>query len=241
MALTFTFDGESSATHNITIERVLHDVLPPTRDRDIIIPGKRGRYPLDTDLDQHTMTFVCRIVETTYDGVYTRAENIAAWLNPEKGVKELTFSARTGRTFKAKISGITPVDQMLIRGRFNVAFIIPDGVAYGTEATWNTGEPTIDNAGTTKSPAIITATIATATPYFEIDIAGVTLRLDMGLAITDVIIIDTEHRTVTVNTIDSRSKLTTYAWPEINPSTDNVVTVDPIDTVLEIKYRPRWL
>ena len=238
--LHFVYNGESSEDYGLVIERSYTHPLPGVIDRDIMMPGRRGRYSVDAALDQGVISFQCRFVEASFEDVHEKAEKIAAWLNPEHGVQDMTFSGRPGRLYRARVSDMTSLDQMLIRGRVTVTFKIPDGVVYGGQRFWETGMIPPHNDGGVEAPLEITATIKEATPDLELTLGTETILIHGPFVDTNEIII-TENDHVTVNGASAMDQVDISSDFFRAPVGDFEVTADPVSTELEIKWTERWL
>lgn len=101
----------------------------------------------------------------------------------------------------------------------------------------------IVNDGTRPCPVRITATMTEAVSELKITLAetGEFILLTRALNIGNVVIIDTNARTITVNGADARADVSfTSTWFAL-PSGAFTVTADPASTGIFILYRERWI
>lgn len=116
----FLWNGTSSASKNIIVDRYPQIVKPRLRNESVTVPGRPGTLTLpesDNAYDPVTIKAEC-FVETTAD-----AYAAAAWL---KGSGTVVFGNETGRSYRARIDNEAIMDQ-LERGQeprsFTVEFV----------------------------------------------------------------------------------------------------------------------
>ena len=100
----------------------------------------------------------------------------------------------------------------------------------------------IVNDGTRPCPVRITATMTEAAPSLKVSLLpSEFILLTRALNIGNVVIIDTNARTITVNGADARADVSfTSTWFAL-PIGAFTLTAVPASTVLSITYRVRWV
>lgn len=241
---SFTFGSFNSETDfGLRVNKIDYGVLPEIVDRDMRVPGRRGRYDFGTDLGARIITFTLSMFGASYQDIFDKTEELASWLNPEDGIQELSYSGRPGRTWLAKVTGDTRIDHLLKYGRFSITFKVPDGVAYGEDQEWNTGDSYPGYVeGSVKPPCQITATIQGSCDdlVLVLDQTGETITVDGPFVLNDVIVITEEHY-VTKNGSSAMASVDIGSDFFLLPKGTFSITPTPANTVLKVEWTERWL
>lgn len=88
------------------------------------------------------------VVATSYANLLTQQANIFAALRAgQEGVKALTFDARSGKSWNARVLSVNWTEETAATARLSITFLAPDPWSIATSST-NTND-SIDGSGTT--------------------------------------------------------------------------------------------
>jgi predicted phage tail component-like protein len=126
-------------------------ILPNTRDRSVIVPGRNGGWDFGADLDSRSFDLECAFNAPTSSELQARAELLARLLVDANGKPrplELVFEVHPERTYTVRYSGSLGIDRIAGLGKFTLPLVAFDPHSVGPE---NVYEATI-----TASPTLIT-------------------------------------------------------------------------------------
>ena len=224
------------------------------------IPGKSGIADFGADFDYREINVSCSIPpKKTFTALVSVLDDIALWLDPANGLKQLIFDDVPDRYFMARLSEKADCERLLIRsaGSFDLKFLCPDPFAYAVEDE----EFSITTAGThtvkrTKGnieshpvyriKGVITSGVSNCititTNGSELKIANATLTA------AETLVVDTDMMTAWVEDADGSvlrnglPYLSELNFPSLEVG-DNTITVEENNatfTSLEIQARSRW-
>lgn len=224
------------------------------------IPGKSGIADFGADFDYREINVSCSILpKKTFTALVSVLDDIALWLDPANGLKQLIFDDVPDRYFMARLSEKADCERLLIRsaGSFNLKFLCPDPFAYAVEDE----EFSITTAGThtvkrTKGnieshpvyriKGVITSGVSNC---ITITTNGSELKIaNAALAAAEALVVDTDMMTAWVEDADGSvlrnglPYLSELNFPSLEVG-DNTITVEENNatfTSLEIQARSRW-
>src|SRR5699024_3460330 len=94
----FTFDGVHSKNMKITARIVSWQVSPASRNAFEVIPGRMGIADLGSDTSEKYIKVICNIFpQHSFTEVIHLLDDVADWLNPNLGLKQLLLDALPNR------------------------------------------------------------------------------------------------------------------------------------------------
>lgn len=99
----------------------------------------------------------------------------------------------------------------------------------------------ITNNGTAPAPCVIT--FIPKIDFYRLEIAG--LGEDIiavnGVKAKDVVVIDGENRTITINDIDAFDKYDAWEFPKLQVGVNNISIKNGVQASISIEYNPRYI
>ncbi len=154
-------------------------ILPDTRDRTLVIPGRNGSWDFGSDMEPRYFNLDCQFVTRSASDLQYAVETLARLLVDTYGKPksiELVFAVHSDRVYTVRYSGSLPIERLVGMGRFNLPLIAFDPYAYGTEQVFEdviTTEPyqtTILSEGEIRTEPVIVLVNegSTTINYFKI-------------------------------------------------------------------------
>ena len=256
----FIYNDTSSADMGLKARLTSWQVCGNLRNYTASIPGKSGIADFGADFDYREINVSCSIPpKRTFAALVSVLDDIALWLDPADGLKQLIFDDVPDRYFMARLSEKADCERLLIRsaGSFDLKFLCPDPFAYAVEDE----EFSITTAGThtvkrTKGnivshpvyriKGVITSGVSNC---ITITTNGSELKIaNAALAASETLVIDTDMMTAWVEDADGSvlrnglPYLSELNFPSLEVG-DNTITVEENNatfTSLEIQARSRW-
>ena len=256
----FIYNDTSSADMGLKARLTSWQVCGNLRNYTASIPGKSGIADFGADFDYREINVSCSIPpKKTFTALVSVLDDIALWLDPANGLKQLIFDDVPDRYFMARLSEKADCERLLIRsaGSFNLKFLCPDPFAYAVEDE----EFSITTAGThtvkrTKGnieshpvyriKGVITSGVSNC---ITITTNGSELKIaNAALAAAEALVVDTDMMTAWVEDADGSvlrnglPYLSELNFPSLEVG-DNTITVEENNatfTSLEIQARSRW-
>lgn len=256
----FIYNDTSSADMGLKARLTSWQVCGNLRNYTASIPGKSGIADFGADFDYREINVSCSILpKKTFTALVSVLDDIALWLDPANGLKQLIFDDVPDRYFMARLSEKADCERLLIRsaGSFNLKFLCPDPFAYAVEDE----EFSITTAGThtvkrTKGnieshpvyriKGVITSGVSNC---ITITTNGSELKIaNAALAAAEALVVDTDMMTAWVEDADGSvlrnglPYLSELNFPSLEVG-DNTITVEENNatfTSLEIQARSRW-
>ena len=256
----FIYNDTSSADMGLKARLTSWQVCGNLRNYTASIPGKSGIADFGADFDYREINVSCSIPpKRTFAALVSVLDDIALWLDPAGGLKQLIFDDVPDRYFMARLSERTDCERLLIRsaGSFNLKFLCPDPFAYAVEdeeffiaaAGTHTVKRTkgnIESHPVYRIKGVITSGVSNCiiitTNGSELKIANATL------AESETLVVDTDMMTAWVEDADGNvlrnglPYLSELNFPSLEVG-DNTITVEENNaefTSLEIQARSRW-
>lgn len=256
----FIYNDTSSADMGLKARLTSWQVCGNLRNYTASIPGKSGIADFGANFDYREINVSCSILpKKTFTALVSVLDDIALWLDPANGLKQLIFDDVPDRYFMARLSEKADCERLLIRsaGSFNLKFLCPDPFAYAVEDE----EFSITTAGThtvkrTKGnieshpvyriKGVITSSVSNC---ITITTNGSELKIaNAALAAAEALVVDTDMMTAWVEDADGSvlrnglPYLSELNFPSLEVG-DNTITVEENNatfTSLEIQARSRW-
>lgn len=255
----FTYNDITSKSMGLKARLTSWQVCGRLRNFTTTVPGKYGVTDFGADLDYREISVSCNIFpKHSFAALVAALDEIAAWLDPLGGLKQLVFDDIPDRYFMARLNDAVDCERLLrSAGSFDLTFFCPDPFAYAVEdETFSIaaqGSSTVTRlTGNMESNPIyrIEGVISSgAGNSISITTNGQELKIvNATLASGETLVVDTEKMTAYVE--DENGLILRNALPyleELNfPSlavgsnTVSVTAANATFTGLEIQARSRW-
>lgn len=108
-------------------------ILPATRDRILVIPGRSGAWDFGTDLGPREFPLDCAFITRSPAELQAHAETLAKLLVDGYGIPrtvDLVLSLQPERVYHVRYSGSLPIDRLVGMGRFTLPLVAFDPFGY---------------------------------------------------------------------------------------------------------------
>ncbi|OPX86830.1 MAG: Phage tail protein [Pelotomaculum sp. PtaB.Bin104] len=127
--MAFTFNGISSTNYLIE-NNVHHSILPPLAHRSLFVPGRVGVYDFGVYVGSREIAVDVTVTGNSQAELRTKVRSIASWLYTEN-LAPLVFSDEPDKTYYARVSGNTDLEQIAAVSQGTITFVCPDPFAEG--------------------------------------------------------------------------------------------------------------
>jgi len=254
----FVYDGVSSQSMKIKARLTNWQASPALRNAFVSIPGKFGVADFGADVAERSILVRCNVFpQRGFAALVAVLDDMAEWLNPARGVKQLVLDDVPDRFFLARLSAAVDCERLIrSAGAFDLRFVCPDPHAYAlTDETFTlaaTGAHEVRRMkGNTDSEPVylLKGNISSGTESnLSIQTNGDDLRVIGPLAGGETLIIDTGRLTAKV--VDAQGELLRNGLPclrELNfpilRKGANTVTIQAVGATfseLRIQAGSRW-
>ena len=256
----FIYNDTSSSDMGLKARLTSWQVCGNLRNYTASIPGKSGNADFGADFDYREINVSCSIPpKRTFVALVSVLDDIALWLDPADGLKQLIFDDVPDRYFMARLSEKVDCERLLIRsaGSFDLKFLCPDPFAYAVEdeefSITTTGnhmvrrtKGNIESRPVYRIKGVITSGVSN---YITITTNGSQLKVvNATLAATETLVVDTDMMTAWVedgggnvlrNGLPYLSQLNFPAF-EVGNNTIAVAANNATFTRLDIQAKSRW-
>lgn len=255
----FSYNDITSASMGIKARLTSWQVCGKLRNFTTTVPGKYGVADFGADFDYREITAHCSIYpKHSFAALVAALDDIAVWLDPVQGLRQLIFDDVPDRYFMARLNDAVDCERLVrASGSFELKFFCPDPFAYAitdetfsiTEAGTHTVARVIGNVESLPLYRIEGEMTPGASNYISITTNGSELKIvNATLSAGEALIVDTDKMTAYV--VDSNGDTLRNGLPylqELNFPTlhvgDNTVTVEVSNaalTELKIQAKSRW-
>lgn len=128
----FIYNGISSQSMKIKARLTSWQASPSLRNSFVSIPGKYGTADFGSDSTERIITVRCNVYpQQSFAALVLKLDDIAEWLNPAHGAKQLIFDDVPDRYFTARLSESVDCERLIMSaGSFDLKFVCPDPHAY---------------------------------------------------------------------------------------------------------------
>lgn len=256
----FSYNDTASADMGIRARLTSWQVCGSLRNYTSAIPGRSGVADFGADFDYREINVSCNIPpKRSFAALVAVLDDIALWLDPADGLKQLVFDDVPDRYFMARLREKIDCERLLVRsaGSFDLKFFCPDPFAYAvTDETYTistTGTHTVrrtkGNIASNPTYRIQGVITSSASNYITITTNGSKLKIvNASLASGETLVVDTDMMTAYVedsngNTIrNGLAYLKELNFPTLSVGNNTVVvaTNNATFTSLEIEAKSRW-
>ncbi len=188
------------------VQQIRRPILPDTNERFTTITGKDGVYDRGRDRKEGYINLRFWLNADNFEDRILYADRIATWLTTD-AVKPLIISDQPTKRYMARIAGSVSIDGAGTDGHIDAVFVIPSSFKEG-ESESTIAESFGTNSGTAPTPCVLTLS-ASAGESVKVtsDQTGEYVQITDTFVGGEVIRIDTETHYVTIDDVDSRSKV----------------------------------
>jgi predicted phage tail component-like protein len=254
----FLFGGVSSQSMNIKARLISWLTSPQLRNSFVTVPGKPGVADFGSDIAERVVTVRCNVYpQFVFSNLVGVLDNLAEWLNPDNGLKQLVLDDVPDRYFTARLQTEVDCERLILAaGAFDLKFVCPDPFAYAlTDEGFDltaTGANTVTRAkGNTDSLPVylLKAAIPSgAANYVTIQTNSDELKVVGDLTADETLVIDSGLMTAKV--VDGSGETLRNGLPllqELNfpvlrkgANTVTVTVSGSTFTELQIQAKSRW-
>ncbi len=256
----FIYNDTSSASKGVKARLTSWQVCGGLRNYTASIPGRSGVADFGSDFDYREINVSCSIPpKKNFALLVSLLDDIALWLDPTDGLKQLIFDDAPDRYFMSRLSEKVDCERLLVRsaGSFDLKFFCPDPFAYAVmdeEFTISTtGAHTvrrtkgnIESNPVYRIKGIISSSVSN---YITITTNGSQLKIvNATLASSETLVVDTEMMTAYVEDENGDTVrnglpyLSELNFPSLSVGNNTIVVAEnnATFTSLEIEAKSRW-
>lgn len=211
----FIFNGVHSKDMKVKARLTSWQASPAIRNSYEAVPGKIGVADFGCDSSERYIKVSCNIYpQRTFENLVKVLDDIAAWLSPMEGLKQLVLDDIPDRYFLARLNTEIDCERILSSaGAFELTFICPDPSGYAlTDEHFTlslTGSHIVTrNIGNTDSYPIyqLKGNIeAASSSYITIITNGEELKLTGKLSSNEILVIDSLLLTAKVTDLNGNT------------------------------------
>jgi predicted phage tail component-like protein len=252
------YGGISSRSMKIRARLTSWQASPSLRNSFVTIPGKAGVADFGCDSAERTITVRCSVFpQRSFADLVAVLDDMAEWLNPVNGLKQLVLDDVPDRYFMARLSEAVDCERLLrSAGAFELRFVCPNPYAYALEdedftlsaAGTHEVERRIGNADSEPVYLLKGVIAADSSSYISIVTNGEELRIVGPLAEGETLAIDAGLVTAKVTDAvgatlrNGLPSLRELNFPVLRKGMNNIeiTAVDATFTELKIQAKSRW-
>ena len=128
----FIFNDITSGSMGIKARLTSWQVCGKMRNFTTTVPGKYGVADFGADFDYREITVHCNIYpKANFTALVSALDDIAAWLDPVQGLRQLIFDDVPDRYFMARLNDAVDCERLIrSAGSFDLKFFCPDPFGY---------------------------------------------------------------------------------------------------------------
>ncbi|GHV35081.1 hypothetical protein FACS18949_12340 [Clostridia bacterium] len=252
----FVYNGISSQDMKIKARLTNWQASPVLRNSFVSIPGKAGVVDFGSNIAEKIITVHCNIYpQRSFAALVSALDDMAEWLNPEYGLRQLVLDDVPDRHFSARLTDAVDCERLILSaGAFELKFVCPDPHAYALTDevfTFNSvGEHELRrlNGNTDSEPVYLLKGVIPANAYISIVTNNSELRVVGALAAGETLVIDSGK--VTAKVVNAQCEtlrnglpcLRELGFPILRKGA-NTITISVVGATfaeLKIQARSRW-
>ncbi|MFR1479682.1 MAG: distal tail protein Dit [Hydrogeniiclostridium mannosilyticum] len=131
----FQYNGITSQSMNIKAHLTGWQMVPSLRSNTETVPGKAGLADFGADSGERYIDVACNVYpQKTFSDMVAVLDQVAAWLDPTAGTKQLVLDDVPDRYFMARLSDTVDCERLLrAAGSFNLRFLCADPYGYALD------------------------------------------------------------------------------------------------------------
>ena len=252
----FSYNDVTSKSMGLKARLTSWQVCGRLRNFTTTVPGKYGVTDFGADFDYREIVVSCSIFPRhSFHALVSTLDDIAAWLDPVGGLKQLILDDVPDRYFMARLSDTVDCERLLrSAGSFTLRFLCPDPYGYALDDETFTlsqaGEHEVEREiGNTDSEPVYSLQGTISSGAIVLTTNGENLRVVGPLVAGEVLVIDTGMVTAKVtdsagNTLrNGLSCLEELNFPVLRRGVNEVdiaVEGSAVFTELHIQAKSRW-
>jgi len=204
----FIYNGISSQNMKVRARLTNWQASPALRNSFVSVPGKPGVADFGSSIAEKIITVRCGILpQRTFSGLVSLLDDVAEWLNPERGLHQLVLDDVPDRYFTARLTEAVDCERLIrSAGAFDLRFVCPDPFAYAlTDESFTltaSGANTVTRVkgNTDSEPVYLLKGIipSGSSTYISLTTNNVELRVVGSLASGETLVIDSGKVTAKV-------------------------------------------
>ncbi|MCM1333775.1 MAG: phage tail family protein [Bacteroides sp.] len=204
----FVFDDRSSRSIGIHARLIKWAAVPTLRGNTQIIPGKAGTLDFGAEYGEHIIELSCSIFpKKSFAALVTVLDELADWLDPTAGIRQLQLDDVPGRYFWARLSEGMDCERLLrSSGSFSLKFLCADPYAYAVndeEYTITAAQTTVimrqlGNADSEPIYYLKGNVSSNSSSYITVNTNGSELKIIGALSSSEILVIDSSKLTAKV-------------------------------------------
>lgn len=254
----FVYNGINSKDMKIKARLTSWQASPALRNSYEIVPGKAGVADFGCDSSERIIVVNCSVFpQQSFADLVGVLDDLAEWLNPMNGLKQLVLEDIPNRYFNARLSEQVDCERILrTAGSFDLKFICPDPHAYAlTDEIFtisNEGSHEVERlTGNADSEPVyqLRGTISSSSStYISITTNSEELRVVGALSADEVLVIDSGLVTAKITDVDGNTLrnglpgLDELNFPMLHKG-ENEITVSVVGATfseLRVLAKSRW-
>ncbi len=248
MAGSFWFGGRLMSDFGVyLLEGTERQVLAPSRDRMIEIPGKHGAYDFSPEYASREFRLRCIVLANSHSQLLSRLQQIAAAFDLIPGLQPLIFESQADRYWQARYQGQSASALGAINAELDITFLCPDPFAFSTSESQQTngipGTFYVPVGGDVEAWPVYELTASSGgsgTVTLSNNILGRNLFWTGSWGVGSVLKIDTQKWIVYLNGSPSMSGVS-GDFPKLKSGATNTLTVSGMTGSCRTTFRARWL
>lgn len=245
---SFSFGGQDFKQWGVyLLEGSERQILAPSRDRLIEIPGKHGAYDFSPEYAPREFRLRCIVLASSHSQLLSRLQQIAAAFDLIPGLQPLIFESQADCFWQARYQGQSPSALGAINAELDITFLCPDPFAFSTSESQQTdaipGAFNVSVGGDTEAWPVyeLTASVGgSGTVSLANNTLGKTLSWAGSWSAGGVLKIDTQKWMVYLNGSPSMAGVS-GDFPRLKGGATNSLTVSGMTGTCKTTFRARWL
>lgn len=255
----FSYNDITSVSMGLKARLTSWQVCGRLRNFTTTVPGKYGVADFGADFDYREIRVACNIYpKRSFTALVSALDEIAVWLDPVQGLRQLIFDDIPDRYFMARLNDTVDCERLIrSSGSFELKFFCPDPFAYAvtdetfsiTETGSHTAVRTLGNMESLPMYRIEGEMSSGANNYISITTNGSEMKIvNAALSANEALIVDTDKMTAYV--VDAEGNTLRNGLPylqELNFPTlavgNNTIAIETNNAALSglhIQARSRW-
>lgn len=131
----FQYNGITSQSMSVKAHLTGWQMVPTLRSNTETVPGKAGLADFGADSGERYIDVACNVYpQKTFADMVAVLDQVAAWLDPTAGTKQLVLDDVPDRYFMARLSDTVDCERLLrAAGSFTLRFLCPDPYGYALD------------------------------------------------------------------------------------------------------------
>lgn len=255
----FSYNDITSKSMGLKARLTSWQVSGRLRNFTTTVPGKYGVADFGADFDYREIRVACNIYpKRSFTTLVSALDEIAAWLDPVQGLRQLIFDDIPDRYFMARLNDAVDCERLIrSSGSFELKFFCPDPFAYAvTDETFSITETgshtivrTLGNMESLPFYRIEGEMSPGANNYISITTNGSEMKIiNAVLSANEALIVDTDKMTAYVTDAEGNTLRNGLPYlQELNFPTlavgNNTIAIETSNAALSglhIQARSRW-